>query len=664
MKLWLDIAFRKAVRYATSGLVAFAIAACGGGGGSPGTVAGGSNTSGGGGSSSGGSTGTTGTDVGSVSVIFSSTELKSAGTSGSEVTVTALVKSSSNTAIANVPVQFSADSGALTSVDSASDKNGQAKALLGTSGDHTNRKITVTVTAGGKTATGTVDVVGTTLKVTGPSSISSGSTGDFTVSVKDSSNAPVANAAVSFSSLKGNTVTVQTSNGGSATAPLTNSQGQVVLRMTATQAGTDTLTFSSQGVTTTSSVTVDNKKVTLALVDGSGNPITTANTATSCTKINVHYEIGGVPQTSGTVNVTSSRGQIYTDSGCTTPLATSSIALGAGGDAQATYLKSNTAGMATVAASIPGGPSAQSNIEFVAALTPAATISLQVDPAVIGTNLGSSQSEKAALTAIVRDGTAFNNFVKDATVDFAIDTDASGGTLATSSVATGSDGVASTYFIAGSAATPNNGVIISAKIRGTSTSATTTLTVSKKSLFISAGTGNKLETPDDTTYRQNYTVFVTDASGNPVPGVAITATLWPTRYAKGSYSYDDVVAKAWVQNTVDVCANEDNNRNGILDAGEDFNGSGILEPGIPASVTAGATTDANGTAQISILYPRNRARWLEVQISIRGSVSGTESIYQTAPYFLPVLSTDVTDKNVSPPGVTSPYGVNTCNVKN
>lgn len=652
--------FAKIFYFGFSLLSATLIAACGGGGGSPGTVAGGSNTSG----SSGSSGGSTSSDVGSVSLIFSSTELKSAGTAGSEVTVTALVKSSSNTSISNVPVQFSADSGALTSVDSVSDKNGQAKALLGTSGDHTNRKITVMVTAGGKTATGTVDVVGTTLKVTGPSSISSGSTGDFTVSVKDSSNAPVANASVNFSSQKGNTVAVQTSNGGSATAPLTNSQGQVVLRMTATQSGADTLTFSSQGVITTSAVTVDNKKVTLALVNGSGYPVTAANTTTSCTKINVHYEIGGVPQTSGTADITSSRGQIYTDSGCTALLPSSSVTFGLGGDAQTTYLKSNTAGIATVVASIPSGPSAQSNIEFVAPLTPAATISLQVDPAVIGTNVGSSQSEKATLTAIVRDGTTYNNFVKDATVDFVIDTDSSGGMLSSPSVATGSDGVASTYFIAGSAATPNNGVIISAKIRGTSTSATTTLTVSKKSLFISAGTGNKLETPDDTTYRQNYTVFVTDASGNPVPGVAITATLWPTEYAKGSYSYDDVTAKAWVQNVVAVCANEDVNRNGILDVGEDVNVSGILEPGIPASVTASATTDANGTAQISVLYPRNRAQWVEVQLSIRGSVSGTESIYQTAPYFLPVLSADVTDKNVSPPGMTSPYGVNACNVRN
>ncbi|HJV53257.1 MAG TPA: Ig-like group 1 domain-containing protein [Noviherbaspirillum sp.] len=661
MKLWLDISFRQALRYATSGLVALTIAACGGGGGSPGTVAGGSNTAGDSGSAGGGAS----SDVGSVSLIFSSTELKSAGTSGSEVTVTALVKSSGNTAIANVPVQFLASSGALTSVDSASDKNGQAKALLGPSGDYTNRKITVTATAGGKTATGTVDVVGTTLKVAGPSSISSGSTGDFTVSVKDSSNAPVANAPVNFSSQKGNTLAVQTSNGGSATAPLTNSQGQVVLRMTASQSGTDTLTFSSQGVTTTSVVAVDNKKVILTLVDGSGNATTTANTGTSCTKINVHYEIGGVPQTSGTVNVTSSRGQIYTNSGCTTLLSSSSVALGAGGDAQATYLKSNTAGVATVMASITGGPTAQSNIEFIALLTPAATISLQVDPAVIGANLGSSQSEKAALTAIVRDGTAYNNFVKDATVDFAIESDASGGTLTSSSVATGSDGVASAYFIAGSAATPTDGVKISATIRDTSKSATTTLTVSKKSLFISAGTGNKLEVPDDTTYRQNYTVFVTDASGNPVPGVAITASLWPTGYAKGTYLYDDVTAKAWVQDIVDVCANEDkDNRNGILDAGEDFNGNGILDPGIPASITASATTDSSGTAQLSVLYPRNRAQWLEVQLTIRGSVSGTESIYQSAPYFLPVLSTDVTDKNVSPPGATSPYGVHTCDIKN
>src|SRR5262249_14736791 len=162
-----------------------------------------------------------------------------------------------------------------------------------------------------------------------------------------------------------------------------------------------------------------------------------------------------------------------------------------GGDSQPVYLKSDNAGVATVSASVAGGPSAQANIEFIAALTPSATISLQAEPAIIGTNTGSGTSEQRTLTAIVRDGTVNGNLVKNAVVEFTLITDKSGGALSTpSTVATASNGAASVAFVAGTASTQSGGVVVQAKIQGTSITATTTLTVSKKSLFISAGTGN------------------------------------------------------------------------------------------------------------------------------------------------------------------------------
>lgn len=652
---------RRASAIVIGACAALVLASCGGGGGSPGTVSGGSSTS---------------TDVGSVSLIFSSPELKSAGTAGTEVTVTAQVKSASNNAIANVPVTFTADSGALTGVDSVTDKNGQAKATLGISGDHTNRTITVTVRAGtsgaNKTASGTVDVVGTTVNIAGPGTISAGGSGDFTITVRDSANVAVAGVPISFSSQKGNPIAVKSSGGGTATAPRTNSQGQVVLTLTASQAGNDTLSVSSQGVNASATVNVNAAKLTLNFVDSnnnvvtyfdvSGNELQTANTGTSCLKIAAHYDVGGVPQ-NGTVNINTSRGSLYSDAACSTALSSSSVSL-SNGDIQATYLKSSTAGVATVTASVAGGPTAQVNVEFVALLTPAATITLQAEPAIIGANTGSGQSEKSTLTAIVRDGTSNNNFVKNAVVEFSIVQDQSGGFLSNPAVVTtASNGTASVVFVAGTAVTPTNGVTIQAKIQGTSTTATVPLTVAKKSLFISAGTGNKISTPSGTTYQQDYTVFVTDASGNPVQGVTVTASVWPTRYRKGFYAFDST-AKLWGQTINAVCANEDVNKNGILDAGEDTNNDGMLEPGIPATISSSGTTDANGTATISLLYPRDRAGWIEAQITIRGSVAGTESTYIVSPYFLPALSSDFSDANTAPPGLVSPYGTNACNVAN
>lgn len=659
--------FRNIGSILATGGFALMLASCGGGGGSPGTVAGGS---------SGSNSNTVSTNPGSVSLIFSSPELKSAGVAGTEVTITAQVKNDSNNAIANVPVTFSADSGALTGVDTATDKNGQAKATLGISGDHTNRTITVTVVAGTssakKTASGTVDVVGTTINVAGPGTISAGSSGDFTVVVRDSANVAVASVPVTFSSQKGNPITVKSSGGGTATAPKTNSQGQVVLTLTANQAGNDTLTVSSQGASVSTPLNVNAAKLTLNFVDSSGNVVTyfdangnelqTANTSSSCLKIAAHYDVGGVAQ-NGTVNINTSRGALYSDASCSSSLPSSSVTL-SNGDAQATYLKSGTAGVATVTASVSGGPTAQTSVEFVAPLTAAATISLQAEPAIIGANIGTSQTEKSTLTAIVRDGTSNNNFVKNAVVEFSIAQDQSGGFLSTPSVvSTASNGTASVVFVAGTATTPTNGVLIKAKIQGTSTTATVPLTVSKKSLFISAGTGNKLGTPSTTTYQQDYAVFVTDAAGNPVPGVTVTASLWPTRYGKGFYTYDSV-AKLWKATYAATCSNEDVNKNGILDAGEDTNNNTVLDPGIPATISSSGITDSTGVATVSVIYPRDRANWIEAQVTIRGSVAGTESTYITSAYFLPYLAADFSDASTPPPGATSPYGVNACNVAN
>ncbi|TFV99577.1 Ig-like group 1 domain-containing protein [Oxalobacteraceae bacterium OM1] len=661
MNLKASSLFHRFLRAATGMLTSVALVSCGGGGGSPGTVL-----------------GSTSNNVGSISILFSSAELKSAGTAGTEVTVTALVKTANNIAVADVPVTFTASSGALSNVDAKTDKNGQAKALLGTAGDRTNRRITVTVKAGEQTASGTVDVVNTTVTIVGPGTISAGGTGDFTVSVKDSSNNAVANVPVTFASQKGNGIAVKTSNGGSSSAPLTNSLGQVVLTVTASQSGTDTLSVSAQGTSASVPVNVNAAKISVAMVDSQNNATSQALTTTSCTKVVSRYEVNNVGQ-SGSVNLTTSRGKLYSDSTCATQLASSAVNL-VSGDSQPVYLKSDTAGVATVTATVPGGPSAQGNLEFVAALTSQATITLQADPAVIGTNSANGQTEKSTITAIVRDGSAFNNFVKNAVVEFSIVADGSGGTLSDASpVITAANGTASVLFVAGTADTPKNGVVIQAKIQGTSISATTALTVSKKSISIQAGTGNTISAPTNASYQQDYSVVITDVAGNPVPNVAITASVNPTRYAKGYYVYD-TANKAWARQGVSVCLNEDVNHNGILDAGEDTNGSGVLEPGLPVSVTASSTTDANGQAKVSLTYPKDRGNWVEVQLTIRGTVSGTEATYQTAAYFLPVLATDLSDQNTPPPGniadvsgvtgvspssaVISPYGFRACNLPN
>lgn len=646
-------------RYVVAAILATVLSACGGGGGSPGTVVGG------GGSGSDGST----TGVDSISLLFSSPELQSGGTSASDVTVTALVKNASNAALSGAPVTITADSGILTNLGTASDQTGRVTATLGTSGDRTNRVITVTAKSGSKSATGTVSVVGTSLSVVGPSSISAGGTGDFTFTIKDSAKAAVAGVPVTITSARGNPVAVKTSGGGTSTLPLTNTQGQVIVTLTASQAQADVLKATAQGTEVSAAIDVKAAKVTVSVLDGAGGAITTATT-TSCGKVMATYDLNNVPQ-SGTVNITTSRGRIYSDSACSTVLPSSTVTL-TSGVSQPVYLRSDTVGVATIGAAVTNGPSASTNVEFTSALTSLATIHVQAEPAIIGSNIGTSQSQRTTVTAVVRDGTADNNFVKNAPVEFTIIKDASGGTISSPNVvSTESNGTATVSFIAGTGTTPQDGVVIEAKIQGTSKTAQTFLTVSQRSLFVSAGTGNQLKSLNDTTYQKDYVVFVTDASGNPVSGVAVTATLVPTRYKKGDYQYV-TVNKKWEQQydpALQVCMNEDSilpgavGYNGVLDEDEDYNHNDRLDPGIPANVSPGAVTDTNGTATISITYPKDRAQWVEVRLNVRASVAGTEAIYPIAAHWLPILAADISSADVSPPGAISPYGVNNCNIK-
>src|SRR5690606_23934813 len=92
-------------------------------------------------------------------------------------------------------------------VAASTDATGQAEAALSID-DPTNRTITVTATANGQSATTDIDVVGTTVSISGPASIVVGQSSQFLVTVRDASGEPVAGKPVSVASMQGNTVTV------------------------------------------------------------------------------------------------------------------------------------------------------------------------------------------------------------------------------------------------------------------------------------------------------------------------------------------------------------------------------------------------------------------------------------------------------------------------
>jgi hypothetical protein len=555
---------------------------------------------------------------GIASLLLTSSGGTLASSGGTAVNMIAFVKDANNAVVPNASVTFSADSGALGATKVNTNAQGQALVSLNTGGDASLRTIKVTASAGEQTASTDIGVSGTRLVISAFSTVNLKTSTDMVVKLVDSSGNPLVGKPVTFSA-RSNAITVK---GGGASPALTDNNGQLVLSYNA-QAGTsDSISVKAQGDSVVLPIAINASNFTINAVSGGNVALATLNTNT-CYAVTVHSDVAGVPQT-GNVRFSTSRGAIYQDAACGT-LLQAPLAL-VGGNAIA-YVQASGAGLTALTAKYEdSGASVQSEVEFVAPLTAQATISLQADPAVIGANTAGSTAQRSALRAIVRDGTAENNLVKNAQVSFSIQTDASNGSLSSPSlVSTDSDGAA-----------------------------TVKLTVTKKSLFISAGSGNALDASDSSTYRKTYSVFVTDAAGNPVPDVIITAAAWPRYYYKGYLQYSQA-AQSWVVAAALKCDNEDRDRSGTFNPNNDLNLNGRLDPGIPLNLSTGGKTDSSGTAIITLTYPRDRANWLDVELTIRGNSSGTEATY-VGYTLLPGLATDFNRVDISPPGVISPYG--------
>jgi len=566
----------------------------------------------------------------------------------STVTLTALVRDSNNVAQANQAVTFSANNnGSIIVTRGITDANGTATATLGTGFDPTNRTITVTATAGSASATNTVNVVNTTLDISGLSSISFTTPAVLTITLKDSSGAGIPGRTVAVSSSKGNTL--------SPGPYVTNLSGQISVTVTPAVAGVDTITASAIGASKTFSLTVNSDVLAISTpVSLQEIAINTVQTVTARYTINGVAPVVPVPVTFAT----------------TMGILSSATALTNGsGDATVTISSTQT-GPAVISAFVASGPSSLVAVEFVA--TTASTITLQVNPAVIGTNIVGVSTEKSLVTATVRD--VNNNLVKNKTVQFSSPVNASGGTFSPASAITDSSGSASTYFIGGPA--PGS-VTIRAVEQASGVSATIGLTVAKRALFINVGTGNKIVSRDaDTRYQIDYVALVTDSVSNPVVGATVTAKLIPVSFRKGYYAWS-TTSNSWVPVPTLVaasstlpskpaCANEDTlthnplyDYNGVLDPGEDVNGNNRLDPGNVASVTA-TPTDSTGHSVLSIVYAKSYANWVDVRLEAWASLGGSTT-NAAVTFTLPISTDDISNQNVSPPGQPSPFGTSqTC----
>ncbi|HEV7432768.1 MAG TPA: hypothetical protein VGN77_06965, partial [Steroidobacteraceae bacterium] len=370
---------------------------------------------------------------------------------------------------------------------------------------------------------------------------------------------------------------------------------------------------------------------------------------------------------------------------CTGQSSTAQVNTDGSGNASVKLLSDN-AGGATVTATTATSITANSTAQFIA--TAAASIDVQPSVFVL------APGDLSTINAVVRD--ANNNLVTGATVVFSLN-DITGGTLTTAASKTDLEGRAQSVYTAGSVTSAAGGVQITASVQNPPAACTITmlctktvgLTVAARQVFISIGTGNSIIKPENLAqYQVPYVIQVTDSTGAGVKGVSIAMSVLSQRYFKGFRVFGgttwgtcytipqdaaNCIAGTPPSATVTMgCADEDFNRNGVLDPGENKNGNNpaTVSPAFPsgyptleagniaavAATTAGSfVTDDSGFAFATVSYPAEYAYYLQVTLQAQASVQGT-AYSASSTFLLPGLAADFATSTVAPPGPISPFG--------
>ncbi len=649
---------------ALAGLVTLALASCGGSG---------CDTSFAGNCGSG----TTGSKVASVLLVSDVSSIPS--NNSSPATITAYVRDANNNFVPNVPVVFTVDTGGVNVTQATTDTNGVATATVSTLGDKTNRTITVTATADKIVATATVAVTGTNLVfVSGPSTLTAGQQASYTLALNDSGGAGIPNTAV--------TVTVPANMTANPTSLMTDNQGRATFTGTGGAGGTGTLKATALALTAQKDVAVNGDA--LAFTTPAPPPAAQINIPLNTLQaFTVHWALNGAAQTGQPLTFATTRGCINpAGTTCSGQPITVTLNTDGNGDATVNILSDNAGGTA-VTATTTTSISTQITAQFIA--TTAASIDVQPSLFTLAPGNATVAGDSSTITAIVRDTN--NNLVTNATVVFSLD-DITGGTLSTASAITNTEGRAETVYTAGTVTSASGGVKITGTVAGSSPviAKTVFLTVAKRQVFISIGTGNEITEPNTAQYKKDYIVQVTDANGVGVKDVNLSmsvlsqvyfkgkrvqgATSWSTCYTIPQDLANCIVGTPPSASVTMGCADEDFNRNGILDPGENKNGNNpatvsptnplgvpTLEAGNIATVTPSSViTDTNGFVLVSVYYPQEYAYYLQVTLQAQASVQGT-AFSASSTFLLPGSANDFGTVTVAAPGILSPFGTSaTC----
>jgi hypothetical protein len=301
--------------------------------------------------------------------------------------------------------------------------------------------------------------------------------------------------------------------------------------------------------------------------------------------------------------------------------------------------------------------------------------SISANPAVVGVNLENSTTNRSEIRALFLGKD--NKPIQNVRVQFDRDGDKNSipGSLSSGNrtLYSDSNGVVTTSYAPGVRSSPTDGVSVRAcygksdtdpNLLNKVTCRSVTLSVTSDPLGVSIGT-NELIVEDELTYTKKYLVSVTDSAGVAKSDVAISASLDLPRYRKGLYFLPPIgTISKWIKDERAICVNEDTNRNGVLDPGEDDlagngNRDGQLWPRKPDVVLKilQSKTRLDGTAELQLTYAKDHASWVDALITVSASgVSGSEgrAVYSVSP--MPVLAKALSNAEVTPAFVVSPYG--------
>ncbi|MDP9045397.1 MAG: hypothetical protein M3O01_11405 [Pseudomonadota bacterium] len=342
------------------------------------------------------------------------------------------------------------------------------------------------------------------------------------------------------------------------------------------------------------------------------------------------------------------------------------------------YTAPATVGSFSVLTTVAGVTNQQTVTVQPASTVPAASIailaaSVSANPSVVAVNAAGSTSNQSEIRALFLG--ANNTPIPNVRAHFDLDGDVNsiGGTFTTGSGTLYSDanGVVTTSYVPGSRSSPTDGVTVRVcygssdtdpNLVNCTTSVKTTLTVTSEPLGVTIGT-NGVIIVNTLTYVKQFVISVSDAAGVAKADVNLVASIDLPFYRKGFYA---VTGKSWTKQgalssgDAAICANEDTNRNGVLEAGEDVNNDGQLWPRKP-DVTVSllqSKTGSDGTAILQIQYAQDHGSWVDALITVSASgVAGSEgrATYLVAP--VPVDAAAIANTAASPAFQMSPYGL-------